>query len=72
MVSGFDILCESSFGAEMCIDDTSRSNESKCNDRLAQVRKQICLVCNLNKIVIITPIMRNMCRIGITLHDTKG
>jgi len=56
----------------MCIDDTSKSNESTCQDTLARVRVQTCTVRNLNRIKIITPIMSNISQICITLHATKG
>jgi len=55
----------------MC-DDTSKSNESTCQDTVARVREQTCTVRNLNRIKIITPIMSNISWIGITLHATKG
>jgi len=65
------IFCTRTPLAEMYIDDTSKSNDSTYQDTLARVREQTCTVCNLNRIKIITLIMSNISRIGITLHATK-
>jgi len=56
----------------MCIDNTSKSNESTCQPTSARVGEQTCIVRNLNRNKIITPIISIISRIGITLHATKG
>ena len=71
MVCGFEYFVRELLLAEICIDDTSRSNESTCQATLARIREQVCIVSNLNTIKTISLIMSNISRIGITLRHQR-